>query len=488
MDGQISERFWKSQLVNINGYPNAWEHNETNGDWIKQEATIHTPNVELIAEFEELHLNDFDFALKSHPAHDTMEMEQLNILNDLVGRLQEGETKYLVGVRTGNLYIFLDQVQADLENKMGSNKDRQNLLPNFIKVEEESDSNDGSSSTATIPLGVEKVHESEYNSCTENELHYSASKEECGSNDEYMFQYSPISEKDQQEEEDINRDDISEESLQSPVCSEPTRSCNNCKMNTVTILSYRRAGKIRMENLSTSPTKKWELELRNDLRTSRIHSRILFSEKRRRRDGRGETGRNTKCLLCKRANFVAWDGNGRTFRHNGSTAGIWSRSGYYWGWTNDSTPGCSNEQYTPTMCVKLSPLHITRLNSLGETQLIVEIAVNQRESISFLWETSLISKSGREAETLLHYAAQFTNRNVALGACDSRRRVNINQRSLPRFESALIAAVRYGNPDIVNVLLKNGATNNNPDKEGNYAQDYIKNQQIRRIFRILENA
>ena len=51
--------------------------------------------MELIAEFEELQLNDFDFALKTHPAHDVMEMEQLNILNDLVGRLHGIETKTL---------------------------------------------------------------------------------------------------------------------------------------------------------------------------------------------------------------------------------------------------------------------------------------------------------------------------------------------------------------------------------------------------------
>ncbi|KAI9555940.1 hypothetical protein GHT06_018481 [Daphnia sinensis] len=47
------------------------------------------PNLDLITEFEELHLNDFDYGLKSHPAHETMEMEQLNILNDIVGRMQE---------------------------------------------------------------------------------------------------------------------------------------------------------------------------------------------------------------------------------------------------------------------------------------------------------------------------------------------------------------------------------------------------------------
>ena len=43
----------------------------------------------------ELQLNAFDFALKAHPAHDVMEMEQLNILKDLVGRLHGIETKTL---------------------------------------------------------------------------------------------------------------------------------------------------------------------------------------------------------------------------------------------------------------------------------------------------------------------------------------------------------------------------------------------------------
>ncbi|KAK4021373.1 hypothetical protein OUZ56_003290 [Daphnia magna] len=50
-------------------------------------------NLDLITEFEELHLNDFDYSLKSHPAHETMEIEQLNILNDLVGLMQESNSK-----------------------------------------------------------------------------------------------------------------------------------------------------------------------------------------------------------------------------------------------------------------------------------------------------------------------------------------------------------------------------------------------------------
>ncbi|KAK4028686.1 hypothetical protein OUZ56_021690 [Daphnia magna] len=59
----------------------------------KTKVDIHMPNLDLITEFEELHLNDFDYSLKSHPAHETMEMEQLNILNDLVGLMKESNSK-----------------------------------------------------------------------------------------------------------------------------------------------------------------------------------------------------------------------------------------------------------------------------------------------------------------------------------------------------------------------------------------------------------
>ena len=99
MDGwsihPYSACFWKSHFVNLNGNAFAWEHNLTNGEWIKQSPTIHTAHLELIAEFEELKLNDFDLALKAHPAHDVMRMESLNILNDLAGRLHGTELKAL---------------------------------------------------------------------------------------------------------------------------------------------------------------------------------------------------------------------------------------------------------------------------------------------------------------------------------------------------------------------------------------------------------
>jgi hypothetical protein len=64
MDGwsihPYSDCFWKTHYVNLNGNPYAWEHNGSSGEWIKQKPTIHTTHLELIAEFEELKLNDFD--------------------------------------------------------------------------------------------------------------------------------------------------------------------------------------------------------------------------------------------------------------------------------------------------------------------------------------------------------------------------------------------------------------------------------------------
>ncbi|KAK4013780.1 hypothetical protein OUZ56_026333 [Daphnia magna] len=88
-----SDCFLKTHLVNSNGFHHTWEHKSTDGYCVKQKSNIHMPNLDLITEFEELHLNDFDYSLKSHPAYETMEMKQLNILNDLVSLMQESDSK-----------------------------------------------------------------------------------------------------------------------------------------------------------------------------------------------------------------------------------------------------------------------------------------------------------------------------------------------------------------------------------------------------------
>lgn len=58
----FSNCFWKSSLVNLNGKTYHWEHNVTHSGWVEQVPTIHTPNLNLVSEFQELPLNDFDYA------------------------------------------------------------------------------------------------------------------------------------------------------------------------------------------------------------------------------------------------------------------------------------------------------------------------------------------------------------------------------------------------------------------------------------------
>lgn len=53
---------------------------------------IHSSNLELIAAFDDFPLNDVDFTLAKHPAHDYTSLEKLNVLNDLVSQIQESDS------------------------------------------------------------------------------------------------------------------------------------------------------------------------------------------------------------------------------------------------------------------------------------------------------------------------------------------------------------------------------------------------------------
>ncbi|KAK4037729.1 hypothetical protein OUZ56_029758 [Daphnia magna] len=123
-----SDCFWKTHLVNLNGFHHTWEHNSTDGEWVKQKASIHMPNLDLITEFEELHFNDFDYSLKSHPAHETMEMEQLNILNDLVGLMQESNSKSV-----SDIVIIMEKIrQTRRLRRYGINMEEAHELTSMI--------------------------------------------------------------------------------------------------------------------------------------------------------------------------------------------------------------------------------------------------------------------------------------------------------------------------------------------------------------------
>ena len=59
-----------------------------------------------MAGFKEITLNDFDFSLKIHPAHQINALEQLNVLTELIGRIQETKdnplSKVAMSVRQEN--------------------------------------------------------------------------------------------------------------------------------------------------------------------------------------------------------------------------------------------------------------------------------------------------------------------------------------------------------------------------------------------------
>ena len=55
-------------------------------------------NLDLIAYFQEIPLKDYEYEVKAHPAHDTIDIEQVNVLNDLIGRIQESTSNSLTPV------------------------------------------------------------------------------------------------------------------------------------------------------------------------------------------------------------------------------------------------------------------------------------------------------------------------------------------------------------------------------------------------------
>ena len=67
-----------------------WKHdNQSNGEWVEQRPTMHIQNLDFIVKFQELPLNDYDYNVAAHPAHDFANLDQLNLITDLMARIQE---------------------------------------------------------------------------------------------------------------------------------------------------------------------------------------------------------------------------------------------------------------------------------------------------------------------------------------------------------------------------------------------------------------
>jgi hypothetical protein len=123
----FSNCFWKTNLVNLNGKTFHWEHNTTHADWTEQTPNIHTPNLNLVSQFEELSLNDFNYALKGHPAHSVTDLERLNVLNELIGRIEETHDNSLAGMimsekqdtKIGDMYSWTDYLKIIVFTTIG---------------------------------------------------------------------------------------------------------------------------------------------------------------------------------------------------------------------------------------------------------------------------------------------------------------------------------------------------------------------------------
>ena len=82
----FQECFWKDRLVNLNGRSYKW--NIEISEWEEQQATTHLASIKLIEKFEDLSDNEFQYVTKHHVSDNSHEFEQMNVLNELVTRIQ----------------------------------------------------------------------------------------------------------------------------------------------------------------------------------------------------------------------------------------------------------------------------------------------------------------------------------------------------------------------------------------------------------------
>ena len=90
----FSPCFWPTHFININGKTYSYEsdsENSTKVDWKLKEATVHASNLDLISKFDDDVVKNYNFELQRHPAYETNSFEQLNIVADIIGRIQESE-------------------------------------------------------------------------------------------------------------------------------------------------------------------------------------------------------------------------------------------------------------------------------------------------------------------------------------------------------------------------------------------------------------
>ena len=87
---KFQECYWSSnQFINLNGFPHAWNGTE----WIQHEPKIHLTSLDLISKFATIINNDHDFQLSQEAHYEHLQFEQMNVLSDLIGRMQSNNVK-----------------------------------------------------------------------------------------------------------------------------------------------------------------------------------------------------------------------------------------------------------------------------------------------------------------------------------------------------------------------------------------------------------
>ena len=90
--------FWNGQFVNLNDKTYTW----INGEWRVQVPSIHVLKLNLIKQFQDLPLKSYDYLPQHHSMYETNNVEQLNVMSELISRIQQSNTNSLSGLVLDN--------------------------------------------------------------------------------------------------------------------------------------------------------------------------------------------------------------------------------------------------------------------------------------------------------------------------------------------------------------------------------------------------
>ena len=65
---------------------------------MEQDPTIPIHSLNLVSEFKQIILKDYDYELKAHTAHEKHDFESINILSEIMGHMQGAEVNSLTNL------------------------------------------------------------------------------------------------------------------------------------------------------------------------------------------------------------------------------------------------------------------------------------------------------------------------------------------------------------------------------------------------------